>query len=60
MVDYMAKVHVLSRLCDLGEEVERDAWGKGTCKVQMARGGMNSLFKNIQASLNNHVSIKDG
>jgi hypothetical protein len=30
------------------------------CKVQMARGGVNSLFKNLQASLNNHVSIKDG
>jgi hypothetical protein len=28
------------------------------CKVQMARGGVNSLFKNIQTSLNNHVSIK--
>jgi hypothetical protein len=23
-------------------------------------GGVNSLFKNVQASLNNHVSIKDG
>jgi hypothetical protein len=30
------------------------------CKVQMARGGVNSLFKNLQASLDNHVSIKDG
>jgi hypothetical protein len=30
------------------------------CKVQMARGGVNSLFKIIQVSLNNHVSIKDG
>jgi hypothetical protein len=30
------------------------------CKVQMARGGVNSLFKILQASLNNHVSIKDG
>jgi hypothetical protein len=30
------------------------------CKVQMARGGVNSLFKNLQASLNKHVSIKDG
>jgi hypothetical protein len=28
------------------------------CKVQMARGGVNSLFKILQASLNNHVSIK--
>jgi hypothetical protein len=28
------------------------------CKVQIARGGMNSLFKNLQTSLNNHVSIK--
>jgi hypothetical protein len=35
MVDYMAKVHVLSRLCDPGEEVERDAWGKGT-SINMA------------------------
>jgi hypothetical protein len=30
------------------------------CKVRMARGGVNSLFKNLQATLNNHVSIKDG
>jgi hypothetical protein len=30
-----------------------------TCKVQMARG-VNSLFKILQASLNNNVSIKDG
>jgi hypothetical protein len=30
------------------------------CKVQMARGGVNSLFKILQASLNKHVSIKDG
>jgi hypothetical protein len=28
------------------------------CKVQMARRGLNSLFKNLQASLSNHVSIK--
>jgi hypothetical protein len=34
--------------------------GETRCKVQMARGGVNSLFKNLQASLNNHVSIKDG
>jgi hypothetical protein len=36
--------------------------GLGTrhCKVRMARGGVNSLFKNLQASLNNHVSIKEG
>jgi hypothetical protein len=26
----------------------------------MARGGVNSLFKILQASLDNHVSIKDG
>jgi hypothetical protein len=32
----------------------------GGCKVQMARGGVNSLFKILQASLNKHVSIKDG
>jgi hypothetical protein len=30
------------------------------CKVLMARGGVNSLFKNLQASLSNHISIKDG
>jgi hypothetical protein len=30
------------------------------CKVRIARGGVNSLFKNLQATLNNHVSIKDG
>ena len=35
MVEYMAKVHILSHLCDLGEEVERDAWEKGT-SIDMA------------------------
>jgi hypothetical protein len=36
-------------------------WSRGLAvKVQMARGRVNSLFKNLQASLNNHVSIKDG
>jgi hypothetical protein len=31
-----------------------------TCKVQMDRGGVNSLFKILQASLNKRVSIKYG
>ena len=35
MVDYMAKVHILSYLCDSGEEVEHDAWEKGT-SIDMA------------------------
>ena len=29
MVDYMAKVHILSHLDDPDEEVECDVWGKG-------------------------------
>ena len=35
MVDYMAKIHILSHLCDLGEEVEHDVQGKGT-SIDMA------------------------
>jgi flagellar biosynthesis component FlhA len=49
----------VERAQDQESEVEETLMEE-TCKVQMARGGVNSLFKNLQASLNNHVSIKDG
>jgi hypothetical protein len=35
MIDYMAKVHIPSRLCDLKEELDQVAWGKGT-SIDMA------------------------
>jgi hypothetical protein len=36
MVNYMAKVHIPSCLCDLGYELECDVWGKGITSINMA------------------------
>ena len=35
VIDYTCKVHIPSHLCDLGEETDRLAWGKGT-SIDMA------------------------
>jgi hypothetical protein len=50
---YVARIHC-------SDDELRAMEGTPECKVRMARGGVNSLFKNLQATLNNHVSIKDG
>ena len=35
VIDYTCKIRILSLLCDLGEELDRVAWGKGT-SIDMA------------------------
>jgi hypothetical protein len=37
MVDYMAKVHILSRLCDSNEEIEHDVWEKVSPSIRQSK-----------------------